>query len=214
MSLLLALTGGSANYTLTAQGGAYALTGAAATLTKTGGATNFSLTAQGGSYSLTGASATVKVGKVISASGGSYSVAGQQATVKLGKRITALGGAYSLTGASATLTKASGQVEAYSGGYDLPTGRRKSKKEVYAERVKLGIIKEDIEQKALEVVAKAEKKTYTFEPSNRVDPQELTRQLMAELRLKVPSPDYSRAIEIAIRAAEQDEEDSLILLLA
>jgi hypothetical protein len=109
---------GPFNYTLTASGGSYALTGASATLTKTGGSTNYSITALGGSYSLTGASATVKLGKRVTASGGSYSVTGQQATVKLGKRITATGGSSSVTGASATVNLGK-QLTATGGAYSI-----------------------------------------------------------------------------------------------
>lgn len=110
----------------------------------------------------------------------------------------------------ATLTAIQVAQESYSGGYDYPLTRRKTKKEVYAERLKMGIVKEDIQQKAVEVVAKVQKVNYA--PAYEYDPQQLVKQLMAELRVKVPSPDYTRAIELALRIAEQDEEEALLLL--
>ena len=102
-------------------------------------------------------------------------------------------------------------TETYSGGYDYPLTRRKTKKEVYAERLKMGIVKEDIQKKAVEVVAKVAEKV-NYAPAYEYDPQQLVKQLMAELRVKVPSPDYTRAIELALKIAEQDEEDALLLL--
>lgn len=235
MSLPLALTGsaGPTNYTLTCDAGAYAVSGQSAGILKSklvtavagsyavsGQAANILrsklVTGVAGSYAVSGHAANVLKSKLVTGLAGAYTVAGQAAgitytPVSAGYVITAEAGAYVVSGKPATITK-SGATETYSGGYDLPTGRRKTKKEVYAERVKLGIIKEDIERKALEVVEKAAEKQTTFEPVYRQDPEIFVRQLMAELRLKVPSPDYTRAIEIALKIAEQDEEDSILLL--
>lgn len=119
--------------------------------------------------------------------------------------------AANLSGSGSVIATLSVSVtETYSGGY-YPLTRRKTKKEVYAERLKMGIVKEDIQKKAVEVVAKVAEKV-NYAPAYEYDPQQLVKQLMAELRVKVPSPDYTRAIELALKIAEQDEEEALLLL--
>ena len=141
---------------------------------------------------------------------GAYSIAGQNASLSVARTLVCEAGSYTITGKAATLTVVSTQQETYSGGY-YPLTRRKTKKEVYAERLKMGIVKEDIQKKAVEVVAKVAEKV-NYAPAYHYDPDKLVKQLMSELRVKVPSPDYTRAIELALKIAEQDEEDALLLL--
>ena len=185
-------------------------------LTGSAGPTNYTLTCSAGAYAVAGQSANVLRSKLVTGLAGSYTVAGQPAGITYtpvagAYTITALAGSYSVSGKPATITKSGSQaVETYSGGY-YPITRRKTKKEVYAERLKMGIVKEDIQKKAVEVVAKVAEKV-NYAPAYYYDPDKLVKQLMAELRVKVPSPDYTRAIELALKIAEQDEEDALLLL--
>ena len=101
------------NYTLTASGGAYTLTGQSATLLK-----SKVIVASGGSYTLTGQNATLAKNRVLTASGGSYSLTGQSANLARNRTLTASGGSYSLTGQSATLLK-SKKIVASGGSYTL-----------------------------------------------------------------------------------------------
>lgn len=142
---------------------------------------------------------------------GAYAIAGNDASLLVARTLVCEPGEYTITGKAATLTLVSSWQETYSGGYDYPLTRRKTRKEVYAERLKMGIVKEDIQKKAVEVVSKVAEKV-NYAPAYEYDPQQLVKQLMAELRVKVPSPDYTRAIELALKIAEQDEEDALLLL--
>ena len=103
MSLLLAATAGSANYTITAQAGSYAVTGQAATLSK-----GRLIVSSPGAYSATGQSVTLLRTKLVSAQAGSYGVAGQGATVLRSKQVVSLPGAYSITGFAADATVSSG----------------------------------------------------------------------------------------------------------
>lgn len=64
------------------------------------GVTNYTLAADAGSYALTGAAATLKRGLRLDAGAGSFAVTGQAASLKLGLRLDAGTGAFGLTGAS------------------------------------------------------------------------------------------------------------------
>jgi hypothetical protein len=140
----LALRPAVNNYTLTAQGGSYTLTGQSATLirsklvTASGGsyaiagqqatitytpaAINYQLTAQGGSYALTGQSATISRDRRLTSSGGSYALTGGTATILRTKVITAQGGAYALTGQQSVISK-SKLITAQGGTYSV-TGQQ------------------------------------------------------------------------------------------
>ena len=117
-----------------------------------------------------------------------------------------------ISGAGAGVTPIPVVAQAYSGGYDLPTGRRKTKRDVYAERVRLGIIKEDIAIAAEKVVEKAIVKDESTQVVELPSVEQLVSDLMRKLRVTVRSPDYTRAIELALKVAEQDDEDVLFLL--
>lgn len=110
MSLLLLFSGNvSGGYTLTANAGAYQLTGQSANLLR-----SRLVTAAAGAYTLTGQSASVLVGRQIAASAGAYLLAGQAATIAYtpsgAYTITAEAGAYSLGGQAAGITYTSGQT--------------------------------------------------------------------------------------------------------
>jgi hypothetical protein len=127
--------------TLTANPGAYDITGSAATLpyvagvTGTGdltapgaegegegtvGSTAYSLTVDAGSYAVTGSNATTAVGHVVSTVAGSYAVTGADASLRVSHVVITEAGAYVVTGTDATLNKTSAsQVTADPGAYTL-----------------------------------------------------------------------------------------------
>lgn len=119
---IVAFNAAATGYTLSAEAGSYALTGAAAgllvartvaagqgdytlagadaTLTY-GSVTAYSLTAETGGYTLTGANAGLIADFTISATAGSYSLSGADAGLKADHALAANAGYYALTGASA-----------------------------------------------------------------------------------------------------------------
>ena len=105
-----------------------------------------------------------------------------------------------------------------SSGYFEPNIRRRTKKEAYKEREALRLKIESIQQVAEKVVEKAAKPkievdTKEIEYYYRPDIADLTKLLMAELRVTVALPDYRRAIEIAIAVRQEEEDLEAILLL-
>lgn len=87
---------GGTNYTLTADAGAYTLTGSAATPRAAR-----RLTADAGSYALTGSAATPRAARRVTAEAGAYTATGSTAGVTAARRVTAEAGAYALTGSAA-----------------------------------------------------------------------------------------------------------------
>ena len=102
MSLLLALTGSSGGYSLSAASGSYVSTGQVAIISR-----GLLLTAGAGAYTLTGQSASIARSKLLTASAGSYTLSGQAATITYhplaGYTITASNGSYSVTGRDVTI---------------------------------------------------------------------------------------------------------------
>jgi hypothetical protein len=111
-------------YTLTANPGAYDITGSAATLpyvagvTGTGdltapgaegegegtvGSTAYSLTVDAGSYAVTGSNATTAVGHVVSTVAGSYAVTGSDASLRVSHVVITEAGDYAVTGSAASV---------------------------------------------------------------------------------------------------------------
>lgn len=90
---------GGTTYTLSADSGAFALSGTAATLKL-----NRSLSAESGSFALTGTAASIKANRLLSAASGTFALAGADATLKANRAITAASGSFALTGTAATLT--------------------------------------------------------------------------------------------------------------
>lgn len=87
------------DYTLTADGGSYALTGTAA-----GTLFNRKIAANTTSFALTGTAANTLFNRRIAADGGSFTLTGANANLALGRRLVADAGMLSLTGTDATLT--------------------------------------------------------------------------------------------------------------
>lgn len=96
---------------VTAGGGSYGQTGAAATVRATR-----KVDAAAGSYSQTGTAATLKSGRKVSAAAGSYVQAGTAATPKSARKATASAGSYAQSGTSATL-KSGRKITAAGGSY-------------------------------------------------------------------------------------------------
>ena len=96
------------------------------------------------------------------------------------------------------------------GGY-LPSFRRKTRKEIHAERVRLGILPEEIRKAAQKVVEKA---------AEQGDPQEVYEDnteryramFLREVGATKWAPDYARAIRIQLELMERDAEDALLLM--
>lgn len=90
--------GGGPTYTLTAESGTFALTGAAAGLIR-----GRRLQADAGSFALTGAAATLAYGRRLVADAGTYTLTGAAAGLIYNRRLDAASGAFTFTGADATL---------------------------------------------------------------------------------------------------------------
>jgi hypothetical protein len=99
--------------TLSADPGAYNITGLAATL-----ATTRELSANSGSYSITGSAATLEKTIPFVASPGAYSLVGSAATLARSSFLSADSGQYDLTGAAATLFR-SIPLSADAGSYQI-----------------------------------------------------------------------------------------------
>jgi hypothetical protein len=100
---------------LSADSGAYNLTGSDAELSKTSGE---ALSADSGSYSLVGSDATLNRTRSLSADSGSYNMTGSSAELTINRSLSADSGAYDVTGAAATLTQAK-IISADAGSYAL-----------------------------------------------------------------------------------------------
>lgn len=81
--------------------GAYNFTGQDATLLLSA---NKIVTADPGAYALTGQAASLKQARLVTATSGSYSITGQAASLLLGRKVTAEGGGYAVTGSDVALT--------------------------------------------------------------------------------------------------------------
>lgn len=88
---------------LTADAGAYSLTGVDAALTYTPGSGAYTLTADTGSYTLSGNDAGLTFARSMAADVGSYTLSGVDAGLVLGRSLTAETGAYALAGVDADL---------------------------------------------------------------------------------------------------------------
>ena len=96
LALRPASTGG---YTLTADGGSFAITGGSAGLR-----VSRRISAASGSFTVTGTAASLRAGRKITASAGSFAITGTAATLKAARRLSAESGSFSVTGSSATLS--------------------------------------------------------------------------------------------------------------
>lgn len=114
-------------------------------------------------------------------------------------------------GNAALLRIYDGSRPATGGGGYLPSFRRKTRKEIHAERVRLGILPEQIRKAAQKVVEKA---------AEQGDPQEVYEDnteryramFLREVGATKWAPDYARAIRIQLELMERDAEDALLLM--
>lgn len=71
-----------------------------------GGGTTFTLTADGGTYAITGTASGLYAARKVAAAAGSYAVSGTNAALKASRSVVAVPGSYSVTGTSASLLAA------------------------------------------------------------------------------------------------------------
>lgn len=91
-------TPGGGGYTLTADAGAFTLTGQSATLKATR-----TLPVAAGSFTLTGQAAALKAGHVVTAAVGTFTLTGQAAGLSATRTVAAATGSFTLSGQAATL---------------------------------------------------------------------------------------------------------------
>jgi len=212
MSLLLALTaagGGPVNYALTCDAGAYTYTGQAATLKVAR-----SLVCDAGAYVYAGVDATLQVSRSLACDAGAYAYAGVDATLTyvaggspISYTLACDAGAYVISGGAATLAYVSGATATSSGGWLPHQRRRKTRKEVYEERVKLGILPPAI----VKAAAKVAEVAATVEEFKAERPR-YEEMFLRELRATKWAPSYTRAIEAQLKMIEQDDEEILLLM--
>jgi hypothetical protein len=102
-------------------------------------------------------------------------------------------------------------IQPIGGGGWLPNLRRKTRKEIHAERVRLGILPEQIRKAAQKVAEKA---------AEQGDPEEVYEDntekykamFLREIGATKWAPDYARAIKIQLELMERDAEDALLLM--
>lgn len=99
----------SANKTLAADSGSYAITGTATNLRHAR-----EIVAAAGSYAITGTNAATRLGRKIAAGAGSYVVTGTDVTLDRTRLLAAAGGSYAISGTDAALNK--GKTLAANGG--------------------------------------------------------------------------------------------------
>lgn len=85
-------------YTVTADAGAYAVTGQDASLEF-----GYAVDAAAGSYTLTGSDAALEFGFEVAADAGAYTLTGQDASLEFGREVAADAGSYGVTGQDASL---------------------------------------------------------------------------------------------------------------
>lgn len=232
-----ALTGQDAglafNRVLSAASGSYALDGQDVTLTYTpiSGAT-YTLTAASGSFALAGQDTGLAFNRVLTADTQSYSLSGDVAGLAFNRVLTADTVSYALTGQDVTLTYTSNgftyTLTAESGSFEvigqdaslqhtttaiaggggwLPQTRRKSRKQIYEERVKLGILPPPVIKAAAKVAAVAQ----TVEEFKEERPK-YEEMFLKAIKKTEWLPDYTRAIQAQLAIIELEEEELLLLL--
>jgi len=157
-----AYTGQAATYAYTSGSGAiaYALAGDRAAYAYTGQSAAFTvgrkLTGASAAYVYSAQSGTFVLARKLAGGSAAYAYTGQAATYTYtsgsGAIAYALAGdraAYAYTGQSAAFTLSSVQPSAFGGYYENPHARRRTKEELRAERVLMGILKEPEAKKAI-----------------------------------------------------------------
>ena len=102
-------------------------------------------------------------------------------------------------------------VATTSGGGWLPNYRRKTRKEIHAERVRLGILPPDVVKAAAVVAARVMDEPEPIE-AYRDNRAELNKVFLRELGATRMLPDYTRAIQIQIELMVAEEEEILLLM--
>ena len=194
-----------ATYTLGAASGSFALTGQ-----DTGLAFNRVLTADTQSYSLSGDVAGLAFNRVLAADTVSYALTGQDVTLTYTSNgftytLTAESGSFEVTGQDASLRHTTTAIAG--GGGWLPQTRRKSRKQIYEERVKLGILPPPVIKAAAKVAAVAQ----TVEEFKEERPK-YEEMFLKAIKKTEWLPDYTRAIQAQLAIMEQEEEELLLLL--
>lgn len=100
-------------FTLTAEGGSYAITGMAASLEA-----GRLVSAESGSYAITGTAAGLSKGAILSAESGTYAISGTAASLEVDRRLAADSGSYILSGTDASL-EVGRRLSADSGSYTI-----------------------------------------------------------------------------------------------
>ena len=163
-------------------------------LALTGGSNAFTLACATGSYVISGNDAALTYA---SAGGNVYALACDT-------------GAYSVNGSPAVLAYvSSSQPETfYSGGWTHSQARRRNKRELYQERVRLGILPPAVVKAAKKVVDVIEEA-----PVYKADQRYMETLMMEEMKVTKWLPDHSRAIQIQLEIRRQNEDDEEVLLL-
>ncbi|TFH41272.1 MAG: hypothetical protein E4H01_15210 [Lysobacterales bacterium] len=141
---------------------------------------------------------------------GVVNAAGLTGTVAWDRVAAGTIGVVTATGLRATVSSGA-RVTSSGGGGWIPQHRRKTRKEVHAERIKLGILPPDIvkaAKKAAAVVADTPDPIRAYQKSKA----EVNKVFLDELGATKMLPDYRNAIMLQIRIM-QDEEDTLMLFM-
>ena len=104
-----------------------------------------------------------------------------------------------------------GAVAVTGGGGWLPILRRKTRKQIHDERVKLGILPADVvkaAKKAAAVVADEPSPVQAYKD----EPEQANKVFLRSLGVSKMLPDYTRAIEAQIKVRQQEEEDLMLFM--
>ena len=97
------------------------------------------------------------------------------------------------------------------GGGWLPSMRRKTRKQMHAERIKLGILPPDVvkaAKKAAQVVVDEPEPIKAY----KADPEPADKVFLRELGATKMLPDYTRAIQAQIKVMQREEEDLMLFM--
>lgn len=186
-----------------------------------------------GTADATGLAATVNANRTIAGAQGVAVASGLSGTVSNANDVAVNGslGTAVATGFAATLTVntviagnigvalatgyqggvSDGSLAPVGGGGWLPSMRRKTRKQIHEERVRLGILKPDIvraAKRAAQVVADDPAPIAAYKRT----PQQVNEVFMQSLGVSKMLPDYTRAIEAQIKVIQQEEEDLMLFM--
>jgi hypothetical protein len=89
--------------------------------------------------------------------------------------------------------------------------RRKTRKQIHDERVKLGILPADVvkaAKKAADVVADEPSPVQAY----KQEPEQANKVFMRSLGVSKMLPDYTKAIEAQIKVRQREEEDLMLFM--